>query len=45
MRYEPPGILPTAVSLLAKIYDSRKECLPRWDAIINVKLACKIHLQ
>jgi len=36
MRYEPPGMLPTAVSLLVKIYDSRKECLPRWDAINNV---------
>jgi hypothetical protein len=29
IRYEPPGMLPAAVSFLAKIYDSKKEQLPR----------------
>lgn len=45
MRYEPKGMLPTAVSFLAKIYDSRKERLPRWDAMNNVTLTCKTQLQ
>jgi hypothetical protein len=29
-------MLPAALSFLAKIYDSRKEQLPRWVAINNV---------
>jgi len=37
-------MFPAAVSLLAKIYDSRQENLPRWDAV-NVTLTCKIQLQ
>jgi hypothetical protein len=45
MRYEPSGMLPAAVSLLAKIYESRKERLLRWDAVNNVTLTCKIQLQ
>jgi hypothetical protein len=38
-------MLPAVVSLLATIYDSRKERLPSWDAVNNVTLTCKIQLQ
>jgi hypothetical protein len=44
MRYEPPGMLQAAVSFLVKIYDSRKEQLPRWVAINNVTLTSKVQL-